>query len=34
MTACKKVYQLPTSHSPFFSKPAELADILLEIAAI
>lgn len=25
-TPCKKVYQLPTSHSPFFSKPTELVD--------
>ena len=29
---CKKVYSLPTSHSPFFSKPQELCDILFEIA--
>jgi pimeloyl-ACP methyl ester carboxylesterase len=29
---CKKVYSLPTSHSPFFSKPQELCDILCEIA--
>jgi pimeloyl-ACP methyl ester carboxylesterase len=31
-TPCKKVYQLPTSHSPFFSKPVELVDLFLEIA--
>lgn len=29
---CDKTYQLNTSHSPFFSKPQELCDILLEIA--
>jgi pimeloyl-ACP methyl ester carboxylesterase len=29
---CDKVYSLPTSHSPFFSKPQELADIFCEIA--
>lgn len=29
---CDKTYQLNTSHSPFFSKPLELCDILLEIA--
>lgn len=29
---CEKVYRLPTSHSPFFSKPRELSDILCEIA--
>jgi pimeloyl-ACP methyl ester carboxylesterase len=28
---CEKVYSLPTSHSPFFSKPTELVDILLHI---
>lgn len=32
-TVCEKVYQLQTSHSPFFSKPTELCDIFLEIAA-
>ena len=32
-TICEKVYQMKTSHSPFFSKPKELCDILLEIAA-
>ncbi len=31
-TPCKKVYQLPSSHSPFFSKPAELVDIFQKIA--
>lgn len=31
-TVCKKVYQMQTSHSPFFSKPQELCDIFLEIA--
>ena len=31
-TPCEKVYSLPTSHSPFFSKPQELSDILCEIA--
>ncbi len=30
---CKKVYSMATSHSPFFSKPAELVDILLDISA-
>jgi pimeloyl-ACP methyl ester carboxylesterase len=25
---CEKVYRLPTSHSPFFSKPKELVNIL------
>jgi pimeloyl-ACP methyl ester carboxylesterase len=29
---CEKVYSLATSHSPFFSKPGELSDILCEIA--
>lgn len=28
-TPCEKVYSLPTSHSPFFSRPKELVDILL-----
>jgi hypothetical protein len=32
-TPCKKVYSLPTSHSPFFSKPHELSGILCEIAS-
>ncbi len=31
-TPCNKVYQLPTSHSPFFSRPKELVDIFLDIA--
>ena len=31
-TVCEKVYSLPTSHSPFFSKPKELTDIFCEIA--
>jgi pimeloyl-ACP methyl ester carboxylesterase len=31
-TPCEKVYSLATSHSPFFSKPGELVDILLEEA--
>ena len=26
---CEKVYSMETSHSPFFSKPRELAEILL-----
>jgi len=29
---CEKVYSMQTSHSPFFSKPKELSDILCEIA--
>lgn len=33
-TPCKKVYQMATSHSPFFSKPKELCSILTEIASI
>lgn len=32
-TTCKKVYKMATSHSPFFSKPAELCEIFFEIAA-
>lgn len=32
-TPCKKVYRLATSHSPFFSKPVELVDLFLKIAA-
>ena len=32
-TACQKVYSMPTSHSPFFSRPKELCDILCEITA-
>ncbi|WP_460570019.1 alpha/beta fold hydrolase [Flaviaesturariibacter terrae] len=26
---CEKVYRLPTGHSPFFSRPKELAELLL-----
>jgi pimeloyl-ACP methyl ester carboxylesterase len=33
-TLCEKVYSLPTSHSPFFSQPQELSDILCEIASL
>jgi pimeloyl-ACP methyl ester carboxylesterase len=32
-TPCKKVYRMHTSHSPFFSRPDELTQILLDIAA-
>lgn len=32
-TPCRKVYSMQTSHSPFFSQPAALTDILCEIAA-
>lgn len=28
---CEKVYSLDTSHSPFFSKPAELVDIFCQL---
>lgn len=28
---CEKVYSLPTSHSPFFSRPKELVEILLQV---
>lgn len=31
-TPCLKVYSMAASHSPFFSKPKELVDILVEIA--
>ena len=31
-TPCEKVYQLPTSHSPFFSQPQALCKIFLDIA--
>jgi len=31
-TPCKKVYSMATSHSPFFSKPKALCEILCEIA--
>ena len=30
-TACQKVYQMATSHSPFFSQPKELVDIFIDI---
>ena len=30
-TPCDKVYEMATSHSPFFSKPQELCDILCEL---
>jgi pimeloyl-ACP methyl ester carboxylesterase len=33
-TPCQKVYTMHTSHSPFFSKPEELSNILCEIAAL
>jgi pimeloyl-ACP methyl ester carboxylesterase len=33
-TPCQKVYAMHTSHSPFFSKPQELSNILCEIAAL
>jgi len=31
-TICQKVYQMKTSHSPFFSQPEELSSIFCEIA--
>ncbi|MCB0397903.1 MAG: alpha/beta fold hydrolase [Flavobacteriales bacterium] len=31
-TPCRKVYQMQTSHSPFFSKPKELTELFQEIA--
>jgi len=31
-TPCEKIYSLRTSHSPFFSMPKKLTDILCEIA--
>lgn len=31
-TPCEKVYQMPTSHSPFFSQPENLVNIFCEIA--
>jgi pimeloyl-ACP methyl ester carboxylesterase len=31
-TPCRKVYSMTTSHSPFFSKPKELVEILCAIA--
>jgi pimeloyl-ACP methyl ester carboxylesterase len=33
-TVCEKIYRIPTSHSPFFSRPDELCDIFCEIAAL
>lgn len=33
-TPCRKVYSIATSHSPFFSQPQQLCDILCEIAAL
>lgn len=33
-TPCDKVYQIATSHSPFFSKPKELCEIFFEIASL
>ena len=33
-TLCEKVYQMNTSHSPFFSKPKELCDIFFEMAEL
>ncbi|OMQ11035.1 alpha/beta fold hydrolase [[Flexibacter] sp. ATCC 35103] len=33
-TICEKVYRMPTSHSPFFSKPEELSNIFCEIATL
>jgi pimeloyl-ACP methyl ester carboxylesterase len=30
-TACDKIYSMDASHSPFFSKPGELADILCSL---
>ncbi|MGZ3838620.1 MAG: alpha/beta fold hydrolase [Flavisolibacter sp.] len=30
-TPCERIYSLPTSHSPFFSRPQELVDILLNL---
>lgn len=33
-TSCERVYKIDSSHSPFFSKPKELADIILEIAGL
>lgn len=31
-TKCEQVYKMNTSHSPFFSKPKELCNIIIEIA--
>ncbi len=33
-TPCEKVYRMKTSHSPFFSQPQELCNILNEIAGL
>ncbi|PTX15084.1 pimeloyl-ACP methyl ester carboxylesterase [Pontibacter mucosus] len=33
-TPCQKVYQMNTSHSPFFSRPDALCDIFLEISLL
>lgn len=33
-TPCERVYKMQTSHSPFFSRPQELTDILCEIASM
>ncbi len=33
-TPCEKIYSMATSHSPFFSRPQELSEILCEIASI
>jgi pimeloyl-ACP methyl ester carboxylesterase len=33
-TICEKVYKLSSSHSPFFSEPAKLTAIFLEIASL
>ena len=33
-TVCEKVYELPSSHSPFFSMPEKLTDIILEISTL
>lgn len=33
-TPCEKVYQMSTSHSPFFSQPKALCDVFMEIATL
>ena len=33
-TLCEKVYQIPTSHSPFFSQPQMLSNLFVEIAGL
>lgn len=33
-TLCEKVYQMRTSHSPFFSKPKELVEILFDACGV